>query len=144
MEFLNCCKATFDWDANDINNIEGLEEHESSKTDALTAEIPGLPIEIEYTDSDVIDSPPAPLQATLAAATLNNVNLVTTPETDKIAGMDHLDHPHQHNHAMITANDASYEEDKDNGDEILEGWGDNEIQFIDDPPGDILYPPSLF
>ena len=82
MEFLDGKKTTFDWDNEDIEEDEGLDEHNPSPAihPGLLAEIPGVMMESDCeVASTAIEAAPVPNLATRAAAARSNANFTQNP-----------------------------------------------------------------
>lgn len=141
MEFLNRRKEKNDWDGEGIDDFEGLIEKEPHETYALITEIPEVSLGSDSTASKIVESPPALSQAALAAVALVNAKLATTPETDKIAGVNNTQ---RDNHAGITddeasdANDDNYEASKGSNEEEYLAHGQDPDNVLDHTSDDSL------
>ena len=116
LEFLNRHRAKYDWDNEDIAEIEGIIEPQPSSTahPGILAEIPG--VELEADDEDLnttttqLDVAPKPDLATRAAAARANANLAQNPGVDrsKITGVEKKK---KKTEVIVIDDDSSDEED---------------------------------
>lgn len=115
LNFLNRHKAQFAWDTTDFGEDQDLVElpppHE---TDNMIAEIPGVLLESDYDTDEVIETPPPPDTAQLAAAALQNANLASNA-SNQIAGVDIT--PTGDDNAVVSDDEAVVSDDEADGED---------------------------
>jgi hypothetical protein len=87
LQFLNRHKERFGWDL-DEEQPTGLVDRTPRETDALPAEIPGVFVESDFVENNIIEQLPELTNDEQAAAALANANLDSPDTPDELAGVD--------------------------------------------------------
>jgi hypothetical protein len=110
LQFLNRHKEKFDWDNDDLDISPDLVQP-AHPTDAIPAEMQGVPFEEDLIDAAV--APPLqPSLAQQAAAALANANLLPIPNGHEIAGV-------HNDETAVVSDDEGDLEDEDNDVEYM-------------------------
>eukprot|EP00804_Cyclotella_cryptica_P001978 CCRYP_007407-RA/>CCRYP_007407-RA protein AED:0.73 eAED:0.73 QI:0/-1/0/1/-1/1/1/0/227 len=128
LDFLNRHKEQFDWDITD-DECKGLvkEVWESSETDALSAELPGIALESDFTHMHAL-VPPGTTEDDIVTEAMANANLSPSEQLLEITGVTDTHDGSAHDLYIISGdeeedNDIIYDpnNNNDNADVIFMG-----------------------
>ena len=88
LTFLNRHKAKFDWDNEELDDMDGLVDNTPRDSDDLLAELPGMTLESDYDNNNAIQQP-VESDLNIVEAAAANANLVMPVSADEITGVDY-------------------------------------------------------